>query len=531
MKKSFFFIFLVFFTIANAQKNWHLSDIKKDGYVGISLEKAYKLLKNRKSQPIVVAVIDGGVDTAHIDLKNVLWKNPDEKLNGIDDDGNGYVDDIYGWNFIGNSKGENIDNEAYEVTRIYQNLRKKYENIDTTTLNKDELKEYELYKKVKKEVIFKFNNYKNQYLILNSEYERLRTNIDILKKYFKKESLNDDEVKELLKSDNDSLRSASVTYMLMKKRSIDIEEMKKELNNLKKEYLTYYNPDTNIRILVGDNPYDITDSIYGNNDVTGPSAGHGTFVAGIIAADRTNGNDAIGIADNVKIMSLRVVPGGDERDKDVALAIKYAVRKGAKIINMSFGKPYSPQKHFVDEAIKFADKHNVLMIHAAGNEGENNDSFPRYPMPFDKNGNKLTDLWINVGATDMYLNSNLIASFSNYGNKTVDIFAPGVNIYSTSTGNRYTFANGTSAAAPVVTGVAALLMSYFPELTPIEIKNILMKSAYKKKIEVILPQSKNNYMLSPEIIYEDFNKTCVSGGIVNAYNAVKLAIKEAKKKK
>ncbi len=523
-----FIVIMFCYNFIFAQKNWHLKDNKEE-YLGISLDKAYKLLEGRKSQTIVVAVLDSGIDTAHVDLQPVLWRNPDEKLNGIDDDGNGYIDDIHGWNFLGNSKGENIENEAYESTRIYSKLRKKYDNKTVEDLtNNDEIKEYSLYLKVKEEVTINYNQKKLEYENIKAYFDKLINSELQLRNYFEKSELVDSEVRALLRSENDTLRIAAGNYLLNKKNNISVQELENEMKNIKKELLTYYNPDTNIRALVGDNPYDINDSIYGNPDVKGPTPSHGTFVAGIIAASRTNDNDSYGIADNVKIMSLRIVPGADERDKDIAMAIKYAVRKGAKIINMSFGKPYSPEKQFVDDAIRYASKKGVLIVHAAGNEGENNDENPRYPSIYDLNGNKISELWLNVGASTQNKKDNIPAYFSNYGKKTVDIFAPGVQVYSTSPENRFSLSNGTSAAAPVVTGVTALLMSYFPELSPYEIKDIIMKSVTNvKNIKVMLPNKNNKELISKV----KFNELCVSGGIVNAEKAVKLAIKTSKNKK
>ncbi len=523
------FVFLLTFhllqVVVFAQKNWHLQDLK-EGNLGISLNRAYKLLEGRKSQPVIVAVIDGGIDTNHVDLKPVLWRNPHEVLNGIDDDGNGYVDDIFGWNFLGNARGENIDNEAYEVTRLYGRLKAKYESLKPEEIKPEDKTEYELFKKVKAEYEEKYTKQKDEYERTLEFYMRFFRAYEALKKYFDKDNFTESEVRTLLRSEIDSLRIYAGNYLILNKNKIKLNDIEKELKNLKKELQTYYNPDTNIRALIGDNPYDINDSIYGNNDVKGPSPGHGTSVAGVIGAVRNNDNDCYGIADNVRIMTLRVVPGADERDKDIALAIRYAVRNGAKIINMSFGKPYSPEKEFVDDAIRLADKHGVLLVHAAGNEGENNDSFPRYPMVFDKNGKRITDLWLNVGATDQYPQNNLVAYFSNYGKQTVDIFAPGVQIYSTSPDNRFNMSNGTSLAAPVVSGVAALIMSYFPELSAREVKEIIMKSSVKfKKLKVLVPTKD----VFKGVDY--FSNLSVSGGVVNAERAVKLAIKISKKKR
>ncbi len=314
-------------------------------------------------------------------------------------------------------------------------------------------------------------------------------------------------------------------YLLLK--NLDLKALREQINYYEKELTIKYNVNYDGRSLIGDDPTNINDSIYGNNDIMGKSSDHGTFVAGIIGADRNNDNEAYGIADNVRFMVLRVVPGGDERDKDVALAIRYAVRNGAKVINMSFGKPYSPEKHFVDDALRFAAKHKVLCIHAAGNEAENNDEKPHFPLNYDNNGVLLTPYWINVAASGIYADINLAAQFTNYGKKTVDLFAPGVDIYSIRPGNRFQNSDGTSAACPVVTGIAALIMSYFPELTTDEVYTILLKSVIKFKHKVYIP-FKENLNYDEFVKFSELSKT---GGVVNAAKAVKLAIKKTKAKK
>ncbi|MGQ9847254.1 MAG: S8 family peptidase [Bacteroidales bacterium] len=527
---KYFVLCIAFLTFIHgyAQRNWHLKDIKDDGVVGISLDKAYKLLKdhNRQSKPVVVAVLDSGIDTTHEDLKPFLWINPDEiPNNGIDDDHNGYVDDIHGWNFLGNSKGENIDAETLEKTRLYAKLSAKFKDKDTNRLTDDEKKEWILFKKVKDDYENDLREKKREYEMMQKVYDRTVRVVEALKTYLKKDSITIKDIAELKKSNIDSIKNYARIYEGISKINFNVESFKNDIKNVKKNLETELNPNYNPRTLVGDDPFNINDSIYGNADVTGPSPSHGTFVAGIIAADRTNNNDAYGIADNVKIMILRIVPGGDERDKDVALAIKYAVNKGARIINMSFGKSYSPEKQMVDQALKLAAQKQVLCVHAAGNNAENNDVVPHFPNPYSEQGQLLTPYWLDVGASDSKPDETLAAPFSNYGQKSVDLFAPGVRIYSTSPNHRFQTSNGTSASCPVVSGVAALIMSYFPELSTTEVKEILLKSAVKYKNKVFIPTKKEN---KGKI---SFNKLSITGGIVNAEKAVKLALKYSKKKK
>jgi len=528
MKYLSLFVALLVFSGSFAQKNWHLKDINDDGVAGISLDKAYKLLKdnNRKSTPVIVAILDSGVDTTHDDLKPFLWVNTAETPNnGIDDDHNGYVDDIHGWNFLGNANGENIDGETLELTREYARLSKYFANKDTNNISTQDKSNWEYFKKVRANYLSQITEKKNEVAILQSILEKAKKATYALKAYLKRDSITKEDVVKLKNLENDTIKNYAKFYEKMIKNNFSENEFLKQINNTKKDLETELNPECNVRAIVGDNPSDKNDSIYGNPDVTGPSSGHGTFVAGIVGADRNNNNDAFGIADNIKFMILRIVPGGDERDKDVANAIKYAANKGARVMNMSFGKSYSPDKYMVDEAIKLAAKKQVLLVHAAGNEGEDNDIITHFPTPYSSDGKLLTPFWLDIGASNIKADEDLAASFSNYGQKNVDLFAPGVKIFSTSPNHRFQSSNGTSAACPVVSGVAALIMSYFPELSTAEVKEILLKSVVKYKLKVNIPTEKEDKGKS------SFKKLSVTGGIVNAEKAVKLALKMSQNKK
>jgi len=269
--------------------------------------------------------------------------------------------------------------------------------------------------------------------------------------------------------------------------------------------------------VVQDNYDDVNDRYYGNNDVMATGSEHGTHVSGIIAADRKNKIGITGIANNVEIMMIRAVPDGDEHDKDIANAIHYAVDNGAWVINMSFGKGFSPEKKWVDEAVKYAESKGVLLIHAAGNDDKNIDIEDNFPSKNINNDTLQTaSNWINVGASGPTL-AELKASFSNYGKREVSVFAPGVEIYSTLPGgNMYGSMDGTSMAAPVVSGIASLILSYYPELSAPQVKNIIEKSAIKidSSIQIKEGDADRNIQLSD---------ISVSGGIANAYEALKLA--------
>ncbi|AQG82657.1 peptidase S8 [Spirosoma montaniterrae] len=516
---------------ASAQNTqWYLRD-KTDSTAGISVERTYReLLKNRKSTPVVVAVIDGGIDTTHEDLKRVLWVNPKEIAgNGKDDDKNGYVDDIHGWNFIGGKDGRNVSYETAEVTRLYVKLKPKYEGkagvaFDRASLKPAEQKEYDLFVKTKAEVEKNQKQYQAQYQGISGFYTQYKTAVDGLKQALKVSKLDTLTLRKAADTLTDAAlkRPAMGILRVLRQQGVaDAEDVTKELEKgieqLKSRAEYNYNPDFDSRAIVGDNPNDLKQRDYGNADIMGPRADHGTHVAGIIGGDRTNNLGIMGVADAVRIMGVRAVPDGDERDKDVANAIRYAVDNGAQIINMSFGKDYSPEREVVEEAERYALSKGVLLIHAAGNDGKDIDTAANYPAPRFIDGKAIPNV-ITVGASAERNTSELIASFSNYGKQTVDVFAPGKDIYSTvPQGNKYENNSGTSMASPVVAGVAAVLKSYFPKLTYADIKRIILQSATPYSTKVGRPESEDT------VAFSDLSKT---GAVVNLYEAVKLALAE-----
>lgn len=528
-----FLMYLSSFAIISAQsvqkeipKDWFLLDPALDSLQGVSAERTYEtLLKGQPSKTILVAVIDSGIDIEHEDLKSVIWVNEKEIAgNGIDDDKNGYIDDVHGWNFIGGKNG-NVNADTYELTREYMRLSKKYDRADSVKNRKKAKTEYAAYLKLKdKYQKLKVKN-EQQYQFYSGMYRYLKASIDTLKQYFKTDKLAPDDVKNL-NTEQPSLLFAKNVVGRVYKSAGDDAPLDEYLGQVKEgvDYFEVivkygYNTEFDSRLIVGDNYSNLFEKGYGNNDVKGPDPLHGTHVAGIIAADRKNNLGIKGIADNVKIMVVRAVPNGDERDKDVANAIIYAVDNGAKIINMSFGKSFSPEKEVVDRAVKYAEQKGVLLIHAAGNDGDDIDVEKNFPTKKYLNGKEAKN-WIEVGASAWGSGEDFVGSFSNYGKKSVSLFAPGVQIYSTTPGNTYKNEDGTSMASPSTAGVAALLMSYFPELTAIEVKFILEKSTRKfDNLKVQKPGSK-------ELV--SFSELSSSGGLVNAYEAVKMA-KENKK--
>lgn len=527
---------LITFTIsflANAQErpsstqiasyNWFNLDPGNDLKQGVSTEKAYAFLKahNKKSKPVIVAIIDSGVDIDHEDLKDIVWVNEDEiPGNGIDDDHNGYIDDIHGWNFLGNAKGENINHESLELTRIYAIYKKRFDGVSPDKITSTDKKDYQTYLDLQNDYLTEFNKAAENKMYYEIYYNGYIKKENIMKQVLGKDTLTLADVQNFT-SDVDSISQACERVRYYLENNL-LSSLKTGLEYYSDRIDYNLNLEYNPRSLVGDDPFNINDTNYGNADVKGPDCGHGTHVSGIVAAIRNNNLGIEGIADNVRIMVIRAVPDGDERDKDVALAIRYAVNNGAQIINMSFGKKYSPQKQWVDDAVKLALSKGVLMIHAAGNEGENIDKETHYPSNSFLGSKKTPKNWITVGASSDSNSSDLPAFFSNYGAKTVDLFAPGVDIYSTIPGNAYDNKDGTSMACPVVTGVAALVWSYYPQLTAVQLKKILMKSVYsRKRLEVLIPNKDGDRDKTLK-----FSKLCVSGGLVNAYNAIQLAEKE-----
>ena len=513
----------------NFPKDWHLKDQKKDGIYGISLDKAYEFVKNKKSKTVLVAVIDSGIDTTHEDLKPVLWTNPKEiGGNGVDDDKNGYVDDVHGWNFIGGKDGRNVQEDSYEAARVYHNFKERFQNItDPSTLSKEDQYLFDMWKKAQVQV--GGNNANGlELVIMRRSYVAAATSDSILKKAMGKETYTGKDLDVFvpvaedakkakrtllyLFSANNMMDDTNVSFLTGLNDYITGEEKKAE--SAEKAPKNYRNE------IVKDKYSDINDRFYGNNDVMAGAENslHGTHVSGIIGAARNNGKGVEGIADNVKIMMIRAVPDGDEHDKDIALAIRYAVDNGAKVVNMSFGKGFSPEKKWVDEAVKYAQGKGVLLVHAAGNDAANNDTTDNFPNATFVLDTAAASNWITVGASsDPQIGGSLTASFSNYGKKGVDVFAPGTKIYSTVPAkNEYKALSGTSMASPVVAGVAAFLMSYYPNLSAEQIKQVIENSAVKPAIKAKNPGSQESVDLF------ELSKT---GGIINAYEAAVLAEK------
>ncbi len=502
-------------------KNWHQLDKDSTGYYGISLDKAYSFLKGKKlkSNQVLVAVIDSGIDTLHEDLKPVLWTNKKEiPGNGIDDDKNGYIDDVHGWNFLGGKDGRNVKEDSYEAARVYNKLKIKYGSLvpDDSTASPADKTEIELFKKAQQKIVGDVNP--AEVAFMKKMLPNFLKGDTVIAKDLGKAEYSCNDLEKYTTENADAKKTKGFLMQLCKGNGTSditnkqiVEEFEGQLrkadaaNNPPKEYR---------KEIVQDDETNINDRSYGNNDIMANTPMHGTHCSGIIAGVRNNGKGGDGIADNVRIMMIRAVPDGDEHDKDIANAIRYAVDNGAQIVSMSFGKDFSPEKQWVDDAVKYAEKKGVLLVHAAGNDAKNVDSTDNFPTVNYLDGKRAGN-WITVGASGDPKNGGLTASFSNYGKRDVDVFAPGVQIYATLPGgNTYGKLSGTSMACPVVAGTAALLLEYFPTLSAAQLKYVIEKSASAPDIDVNIPGTQEKTKLS------ELSKT---GGLLNAFAAVKLA--------
>lgn len=523
---------LSFSTVLSQEKmeHWHHQNGSSEFPTGIGTAEWYSTSKSPATRKVVVAILDSGIDIDHPDLKANIWVNPGEiPGNKKDDDGNGYVDDMHGWNFIGGPDGRSVLKESYEVTRVYAKEKSKWENVDPSKLKGKKKKAYEKFAEIKELVESKRENAMAQLAEVDEMKIIVMNALEAAKAELKGDTLN---VELLEKSENPDVQTAAKIVRNVQEQGIPVEsldwlmevaeEQFAEQKKANEDILNYgYNPDYNSRLIVGDDYNDFANRHYGNNDVDGEFSYHGTHVAGIVGAVRNNGIGIDGIADNVALMALKIVPDGDERDKDVANAIIYAVDNGAEVINMSFGKGYSPEKKLVDNAMKYAAKKDVLLVLGAGNEGSDLDKSPKFPNDTYLNSKSGPKNLISVGALSPEGGLGSVAEFSNYGKKEVDVFAPGVYIYSTTPDSTYDYASGTSMASPVVAGVATVLRSRYPNLTAAQVKDILIKSARSLPSKVIQPGT-----------FEEVHSDELGiAGAIDLPGAMKLAAKTKGKRK
>lgn len=527
------------------RQDWYKKDYILDSIPGISLDKWYLQNKKKpKSKSIIVAVIDTQIDLSHEDLKGQIWKNLKEVPdNGIDDDYNGYIDDINGWSFTGTKSGGYVVWNRYEYVRIVQEWGSLFKNKTESQIGTQDLHKYNEYQRAVKTLEEKNKYYNNWFKSLKHNVAIYPLMKDTLKHFFPKENytykqldsmykkykINDKRYRQM-RDDNDKDLGALIFYMMvcLQVNENTFEEVKDKEIQLDSVVNKNLNLNYNERLPIGDDPT-ILEKGYGNNNVSNTIKGvrtiqdHNTMVSGIIAANRTNDKGIKGMSQNVKILPLNISPSGDEHDKDITMAIRYAVDNGAKIINMSFGKEFSMHEDWVLDAFEYAEKHNVLLVHSAGNDSQNVDEYESFPRDISYDGSKeICNNFIKVGSVTQKLDSTFVSDFSNYGKKNVDLFAPGDEIYTTGAGNIYKTESGTSFSAPMVSGTAALIWSYYPKLSVSEVKQIIMDSGTAYDLEVLVPGGEGKKV--------PFSELSKSGKVLNVYNAMQLAEKVNKNK-
>ena len=519
--------------LAVRPENWfNLSPV--DGAEGVRTEETYKAFGMPQSEDIVVAVIDSGVDVNHEDLQGKIWINEDEIANdGIDNDGNGYVDDVFGWNFIGGSNGMAkivVDSSLQNGIRLEKGLESAQVDADTLEITRElirmkqikaslaavgrklDAKDAEYLAGLESEVTGAVEEAKQ---VVTTYTARLKTYkaAEAVLKTAGVSTMSLEAIRALESSDPAVVEAKKTMIQLLSTNNTEAR-LNRILDSYSSQLQYHYNEKFNPRTIVGDNYYDLEEKSYGNSDVIGPDSHHGTHVAGIIAATRDNNLGIKGVATNVKIMAVRVVPNGDERDKDVANGIRYAVDNGAKIINMSFGKAYSPFKsELVDAAVKYAEEKGVLLVHAAGNSNQNNDTERNFPNRYNAADKTEFKNWLEIGASSFEKGAGLPATFSNYGKKSVDFFAPGVDILSAVPDNKYDTYSGTSMASPAAAGVASLLLSYEPSMDAEAVRSLMIETSRRYPgLKVNLPGTQNKVRFSDLSVY---------GSITDVFEATK----------
>lgn len=520
---------------------WHWKDLEKDGVHGVSLNKAYQVLTDLKLQPnpIVIAILDGGIDTSHQQIRPFLWNNPKEiPGNQKDDDRNGYIDDVHGWNFLGNASGVNIDKAAAEKTRIYHQYKTEFkqDKLDSTLWDQKKKQTFKIWQQAAAEIIFTEEDADNLAFIKMAKNAVVKMGNILIKELedsnFTAEKLEPYQPIGKIAADTKISYLRTLLALGIDKTNgyqTILEDLTEYISG-KEQSATSMDiaPEDLRKNIIQDRYTDFKDQFYGNNNIMGPNAKHGTHVAGLAAGITENNNNKTSFNSPIKIMGVRVVPDGDEYDKDIALGIRYAVNNGAKIINMSFGKSFSPEQAWVDSAIRYAASKDVLIVHSAGNESYDLNTKSVYPSPYSSVFKNRAENMITVGASsDSTIGNSLITDFSNYGNQVVDLLSPGEKIYSTVPNQQFVYLNGTSMSAPILSHIAGLIRAYFPKLTAKEVKTILMQSCWKPKDENILfpiPQKEQSKKLT-ELSFE--------GGIINAalsiQNAANYNLRKIKK--
>ena len=511
---------------------WHWKDLEKDGVHGVSLFKAQQLLTDLKLKPtpIIIAILDGGIDTAHPQIKPMLWNNPKEiPGNALDDDKNGYVDDVHGWNFLGNAAGQNINKASDEKSRIYHRYKNEFkqDKLDSSAWDVKKKQDFYTWQQAAAEIVFTDEDAANLSFIKMARNAVVKMGLILIKEIedtnFTTEQLETFQPIGKLTADT------KISYLrTMQALGIDrisgyhsiVEDLNEYISGKDQSAVSIDTPPEDLRKKIIQDQYEnLNDQYYGNNNITGPNAKHGTHVAGLAAGMVDTNFTKSNFSNPIQIMGVRVVPDGDEYDKDIALGIRYAVNNGAKIINMSFGKSFSPEQPWVDSAIRYAASKDVLIIHSAGNESYDLNNKSVYPSPYSNVFKDKASNMITVGASsDPVIAESILTEFSNYGNKIVDVLSPGNKIFSSLPNQQYGFLNGTSMSAPILSHIAALVRAYFPKLSATEVKEILLQSSWK-------PNDPNTLFPIPQKDQSiKLNDISAEGGIINAALSIQNAL-------
>jgi subtilisin family serine protease len=502
-------------------KFWHWKDLEKDSVHGVSLYKAQQLLLDLKLKPtpIIIAVLDGGIDTTHPQIKPYLWNNPKEiPGNALDDDKNGYIDDLHGWNFLGNTNGENINKASDEKSRVYHRFKNEFKqaNLDSTSWDLTKKQTFKIWQQAANEIVFTDEDADNLSFIKMAKNAVVKMGVILIREI--EDSNFTTEKLETYQPIGKITADTKISYLrTMQALGIDrstgyqsiVEDLNEYISGKEKSAVSIDTPPEDLRKNITKDQYqNLNDQYYGNNNITGPNARHGTHVAGLAAGIVDTIFNQFKFSNPIQIMGVRVVPDGDEYDKDIALGIRYAVNNGAKIINMSFGKSFSPEQPWVDSAIRYAASKDVLIIHSAGNESYDLNIKSVYPNPYSNVFKDKAINMITVGASsDPVIAESIVTDFSNYGNKIVDLLSPGKKIFSSLPNQAYGFLDGTSMSAPILSHIAALVRAYFPKLTASEVKSILLQSCWKPN--------------DPSIKLDEIS---AEGGIINAALCIQNAI-------
>jgi subtilisin family serine protease len=554
MKKIYILIASLLIGVAGyaQNENWHHL-APEDGVFGAAIERAHAAARESglrpARRPITIALIGGGIDISHKAISDIIWVNRRERrINGRDNDRNGWIDDRHGWNFLGNDT-MTINSLSTMGDREFLRLKDKYNHFlfvedGIAYMFDDELgalveteppadmEEFEYFLRVVTESELAETN--RGVMLAKAVVWYIREIGHSMRMAYPERVLTRTDFGEFVRAQQSTtaMQDALFAFIDLMFMSANTEDW----NTMAAFADTEFIPIQELRHeramarrfprereLIGDDPNDLNDKGYGNNNLLANNALRNTMIAGIIGAG--GGQSEIrGITNNVQIMTLRIEADfGEPYMKDMALAIRYAVEQGADIIQLGATNRLFPrhQSHWVEEALRYAEQRNVLVVIPVRDLSSNLDDFPFYPNRNLSTGT-LSNI-ITVAASDSLGNPFLWANFSE---TELDIFAPGVEIKSAMPGNRYAIDSGSAYAAAMVTGVAAFIKNYFPQITPAQMRQLLIDTVTDRSDAEVEKQYRATAGSMRGRIATDlflFSDLCVSGGILNAERAIKEA--------